>query len=387
VISLPDLVKALTVEQLRTTLLATLTTLGFPATSWHLGAVIRTIVSLFAATLSPFTDLLVLVAKSGFLDWAEGVWLDLVAEQVYSTPRNPALPAAGTVTLNNSAGGSFGPYAPKTWKVFNPATGKVYWNTETFSLAPLETDKVVAIEAVEVGSGSTSNAGTITGIETSMPGVACSNAAALLGFDAESDANLRIRCRLKLASLSPNGPAEAYQYVALSYALNGGVTVTRTRPVLDSATGQSTLYVAGPSGALSGPDVAKIQTAIGLLCKPLGFDCTVVSATNKSVSFIQTVYVYSALNLLTAEVQAAVEAELDEWILTMPIGGDFIVSGSGKLFVNAAEATIMRARTTEAAGQQIHQVQMTTPAADVALLASEVVVKGAVSTGVIQVAA
>lgn len=91
------------------------------------------------------------------------------------------------------------------------------------------------------GSGSTSNAGAIDTLQTTLIGVTCSNAGALVGDDAETDTELRLRCRSKLASLSPNGPAAAYDFVARSSALNGGVTVTRTQVEADSDTGSLTI--------------------------------------------------------------------------------------------------------------------------------------------------
>ena len=65
--ALSDLLTALTPDQLKATMLAQLTALGFPVASWARGAVIRTLVSVYSSLVSPFTELQVLVARSGFL--------------------------------------------------------------------------------------------------------------------------------------------------------------------------------------------------------------------------------------------------------------------------------------------------------------------------------
>jgi phage-related baseplate assembly protein len=384
-ISLLDLVKALTADQLRASLLAVLVTLGFPVTSWHLGSVIRALVSIFAAVLSPFTDLQVQIAKSGFLDWAEGLWLDLLAQQVYDTTRIAATFASGSVTLNNSAGGSY-PFSARQFRVVNPTTGKIYVNTASFTLNPLQTGLVVPIEALELGSASTSNAGEIDTIETALIGVTVTNPAAVIGFDAETDPALRLRCRLKFGSLSPAGPRDAYEYLARTFDLNGGVTVTRTSGVFDSDTGQMTLYIAGPSGPIGGPDVAKVQLQIDLVATPLGFDCTVASVTSVTVNVSSQVSVYSSQNLLNGDVQAAVEAQLTAWMQTLPIGGDYTSPGSGFVYRDSVIGQILQARTVPEASQQIHQVLLFTPAADVPLTAGQVAALGSVGTIVNQVA-
>jgi phage-related baseplate assembly protein len=380
-ISLLDLVKALTSEQLRASLLIILTTLGFPTTSWHLGSVIRAMVSLFAAALAPFTDLQVKIASGGFLDWAEEEWLDLLAEQVYDTPRIKATFATGFIKLTNSAGGNY-PFAARQCRFINRDTGKIYWNTTSFTLTPFQTNlPPVPIEAIELGSASTSNAGEIDALETGLIGVTVTNQAAVVGFDAEKDPALRLRCRLKFGSLSPAGPRDAYEYLARTFSLNGGVTVTRTSGQFDSAIGAMTLYIAGPSGPIGAPDVAKVQQQIDVVATPLGFDCTVVSVTSVTINVSSQVYYYGSQNLLGTEVMAAVEAQLTAWMQTLPIGGDIAyLPEEGFVFVDAIKGQIMQARTVPGAPQQIHYVDLFGPMADVPLDAGQVAVPGSIGT-------
>lgn len=382
--NLSDLIKSLTADEVKATILSILESLDFPVASWAKGAIIRTIIAAFSKVVSTFTELQVLVAKSGFLDYAEGDWLTLLAEQVYNVTRNPATQATGFLTLNNSAGGDY-PYAAQALRFYNPATGKLYRNTGAFHLHPLETGLVIPIEAVELGADSTSAAGTITALETTLIGVTCSNAAEVVGFNAESDPDLRLRCRLKLGSLSPNGAADAYDFVARSTDLNGGVTVTRTRPVLDSDTGQATLYIAGPSGAIGAPDVALVQDAVDRICTPLGFDCTVVSASNLVLNVTQTVYVYTSLGLTNAEVQAAVQAQLTAWIPTIPVGG-YRPTGTGVVDLDKIKAEILATKTDAGTDLGIFRILASIPNINTPVDESEVVVPGAIFISVIQVA-
>jgi hypothetical protein len=383
-VAFTDLVKTYTVAQLEQTAHTALSLLGFPVASWQKGSVIRTLVRLFAELLKPVVDTMALIARSGFLDWAEGIWLDLVAEQVYLVTRIPATFASGEIKLDNSAGGLY-TYAAGQFRVYNPATKKTYKNVANFTLNPLEVDKYVAVTAEFAGSGGSSAAGTITAFETPLVGVTVTNPVAFIGVDAELDPSLRLRCRLKLSSLSPNGAKGAYEYIARTPELNGGVIVTRAREVAESSLGQSTLYVAGPNGALTGPEVALIQDAINRLAVPTGYDCIVTNTTNKPMGVTSTVYVYGTLGLEDAAIQAAVLETLTAWVPTIPIGGDYTTPGAGRVFVNTIEAQIQSSKTDAAAGLQIHRVVLTLPASDFVVAANEVVTLLSVATTVTQV--
>lgn len=366
-IKLTDLIRALSVDEVKTSMLSALESLGFPIASWAKGAVIRTIVAAFSATLAPFTTIQVEVAKSGFLDWAEGDWLSLLAEQVYSVTRNSAEFAVGAVTLDNAGGGLF-TFAVGAARFYNPTTGKVYRNTEAFTLDPLETGLEVAIEAIEIGSASTSEAGAIDSCETTMLGVTISNASVVVGYDEETDADLRDRCRLSIAAVSPNGPADAYDYVAKSSELNGGVTVTRTNGVFDSDLGLLTLYIAGPAGAIGGPDVALVQDAIDRLCVPTGFDCTLVSATAVPVAVTATLFFYTSAGADLVEAETKAEDAITAYLQTVRVGGELFLPTVGMLSrLNIAAA--IRAAVPEAFG-----VTIAAPATDLTVLNEDEVV-------------
>lgn len=111
------------------------------------------------------------------------------------------------------------------------------------------------------GTGGSSAGNTINTLVTTVNGVSVSNPSAVAGANWESNTALAARCRLKLQSLSPNGPSGAYKYFALSAsqllaAQNPPVTLSApiTRVLVQSspATGVVTVTVANAGGAVSG---------------------------------------------------------------------------------------------------------------------------------------
>ncbi|HKU42874.1 MAG TPA: baseplate J/gp47 family protein, partial [Polyangiales bacterium] len=111
------------------------------------------------------------IARSGFLELAEGDWLTLVARHVYGVEREQATFAAGEVTLTNSGGGSFTLDADDL-VVWNPTIKKSFRNPAGFTLGPAD-DITIPIVAIEAGTASTSSPGAITEIETTLLGVTC----------------------------------------------------------------------------------------------------------------------------------------------------------------------------------------------------------------------
>lgn len=377
--SLTDLITALTDAQIKTTALTILEELGFPVASWHKGAIYRTIVALFSKLVAPFTDLQVLLAKSGFLDWAEPPWLYLVAEQVYGLTIQQATFAVGNLTINNSEGGDF-TFGPREFRCFNSITNKIFVNRLAFTVSPFETGVSISIEAEEIGSASNSEGGTIDGIETPGNGLSCTNPDAIIGLDIESPASIRIRCRAKPAAISPQGAAGAHDYIARSSDLNGGVAVTRTNPVPDSDIGEATLYIAGPSGAVEPSDVALVQDAIDRLSTPTGYDVTVLSATEIVVNVSAQVWYPSSLNMTPAEVAAVISASVTAWLSTRPVGGEFkSAAGGGKVWLPAIEGEIKRPIP------QVITIGILVPAAHVNIAPSEVPVPGVINIVATQV--
>ena len=95
--------------------------------------------------------------------------------------------------------------------------------------------------------------------------------------------------------------------------------------------------------------------------------CTVSSATAETIAVTYEVFVPTGRT--EEEIEALVEDALADFFRDVPIGGTVLPGDpTGYVFVNALEAAIFRA-VPEAV-----QVEVTAPAADVALTSSEVAV-------------
>src|SRR5262249_36462305 len=173
----------------------------------------------------------------------------------------------------------------------------------------------IDIRAGEVGASSTAAPNTITEFVTKLLGVEVTNAAPLVGLDAESDAALRVRCRDSLGALSPNGPPAAYRYWAKTAKRADGspVGVTRVRLMPPPGDGSMQMYVASATGPVSGnandpsTDLGAVNKAIQENAVPYGHGpVTVSSATVHPLAITCTVWISTSSAMTTAEVQQIV---------------------------------------------------------------------------------
>lgn len=114
-----------TIASIRAKLLAYLTVNGTPVTSWNDGDVERTLTE---AEISALNDLVVSaipsVVNGGFVDYATGDWLTLLAKQRFNLDRNLATFAQGTIRLSNSNGSPVPLTADSVWIKF--PSGNLY---------------------------------------------------------------------------------------------------------------------------------------------------------------------------------------------------------------------------------------------------------------------
>ena len=289
--------------------------------------------------------------------------MDLVSEQVYATARIPATYAAGTLTITNS-GGTVGPYSAGQLVAYNVVTGSKFANTASVTLA--NGANAVVVKALVAGSGSTSAASTITALVTPIVGVAATNAATIVGTDAEGNASLLQRDLAKLGTLSPNGPAQAYYAVAtgmldpLQPWYNPAITAAITRVKTFAGFAAVSCVIANASGAVGGADVARVDVQIQKWCVPL------VTAT---------IYVPTSAGLTSGAVTAAATSALTKYLEAIDIGG---VTGASANIIPYSEllATIARAVPTTA-------VTLATPSADYPLAATDVATLGVVTFTVV----
>jgi len=350
-------------------------TLGLPVTSWSPGDPTRSLYHVLSEELETVEEIVSNYVASGFLDWATGDWLTLLANQVFRAERTAATYATTTVTLTNGGGGYFGGIEAGDITFKNSLTGATYTNTSGGDLlSGPGTTLDVTVVADEAGSDGSAGATEIDTLVTTYNGVTCSNATAATGVDEESDAALRIRCRAKLGSLSPNGPADAYDYVATTSELTGTTNVTRSRTDGDSTTGDVDVYLAGPSGAVAGPDVTLVESAILTYATPQCITPNVVSATAVSIAVTYQLWLYEAVGETTATIKVAVAAALAALFAAEPIGGDIITTPPGSFYKELIEATILKVYPNHA-----FRVSVAAPAGDTSLTISQVATLGTVT--------
>ena len=349
---------------------------GVPVTSWATGDPTRSLYHLLSEVFAVAEGVAHDYVRSAFLDYATGDWLTLTAKQGFDVDRVEATFAGTAVTLTNNGGGLYDNIAAGDLTFRSSATGKTYHNTSGGTLASGPgTTLDVDVEADEPGSASSAGANEIDELVTTLLEVTVANAVAATGIDEESDPDLRARCRLKLSSISPLAPKGIYDYVARTPALSGATGITRSRTIGEGDTGDVTLYVAGPSGAVSAGDITAVTDAVNRLAASLCDTPTVSNTSNVVVAVTYTLWIYAAVGKTEAEITAAVEAALEAMFAARPIGGDIITpGGGGKLYKSLVDSTIRDALPALA-----FRVSVSAPAGDTALAISEVAALGTVT--------
>ncbi len=378
---LSELTTPLTRLEIETAIYDALAALGVTTTSWKPGAVARTIVTGVAIVLSAFSGLQALIAESGFLELAEGDWLVLVAKFVYDVTKNTGTFAVGSVTLDNTGGGLHA-VAIGDLVVLNSTTGKTYRNTAAFILDPLETGEIVPVQAEEIGTDSNAAAGQIDTLQTVLLGVTVTNPTALVGTDPETDTELRERCLAKTGVLSPNGPSDAYRFLALSATKDDGTTVNVTRvTTTPDGEGNVSVVVGSATGPVTGTigdtstDLGAADEAIQTQAVPLAVTATTTSAEALGIPISYSIWLKSTIGLTASEVTTLIESALATYVSGLPIGGLRKVPGGGFIFIDALEGVIAEAVGTT----HLIDLEITAPAADQSAAADEAPVLGVVT--------
>lgn len=379
-ISLTDLLDSQTVDSIVSTLTDVVVALGVPADKWRAGGVNSSLRRAWATLGSKFTQWQAAAIGSGFIDWSSGGWLTLVAYYVFNVTRNPATFAAGTLTLTNTGGGIYTYGIGEVITFVTGSPGLTYTNAEAFTLNSMST-LPVAFQATAVGTASSAAPGTITSLETPLAGVTVTNAASFEGADQELDPDLRVRCRQKQATVSPNGPTDAYSYLAKSAATS--TPITRTQVVTDPLTGIVSLYIANANGTSSDADIAIVQAVINKACVPLCMRCVVLGAIPVVIPVTGKAWIANtALTALQAQTQIGVS--LAAFFAQLPIGGGIIPPDTtGKVRVNAIEGQIFQAFLgAEGLTAIVVDNAVDAPASDLVLATGQVPQLGAVNMAV-----
>lgn len=325
-LAIDDLVAAPSAADIRAEWVSRLVGLGIPADKWRPAGALSVALTAGSVIFAGFCALIAAAAQSRFLDFATGQWLTLAAWYDFGVARVEATFATGQVQLTNT-GGTLTSFPAGGFQVQNPATGKVYANTSPFTLNPgspaSPTVLTIDIQALELGAASSSVAGSITKLVTTISLVTVTNPTDVIGTDAEDDATLIQRCRDKQGTLSGKGPSSAYRYAVLSATRPDGspVDINRVAKTADPTTGIVTLYAASPSGAPTAADLSYADANVEALARVDTDRYDLFAATPVALTSTITVWAKTTPGLNAADLTADIEAALDAAVKSYPIGG------------------------------------------------------------------
>lgn len=315
-VSLADLIKPETRQEVLNALLNLYKLGDFPVLSWDVGSLPSRLSNAFAEVIADARNLVAKVAAGGFLDLIEDtedgyLWLELVASGFYNVTPKPAQFTRGTVRLTDSlSAGPFNSLAARSLFVGTPG-GLVYTNTAVVSI-PLGGFNESTWEAITTGAKYNAPVGAITEFLTPLPGVKASNPSqtglgdtwiSQVGTDKEAMGSVKTRCRAKF-------PQNGYALTNLAvrgYALSvQEVTRVRVFPH-ESLDGRTRVILASDAGGVSGTAVAAVQALLDPKA-PVGVAFDVASATVDARNVVGTLYV------ATSQLGTALGAALTELV-------------------------------------------------------------------------
>jgi phage-related baseplate assembly protein len=379
-VSLASLVVAQTAEFILSKMFDVASAVGLDVESWEAGDPTRTEFVAVSTMLESYEARDTAAINGGFLDTAEGDWLSIKTASDFNTPRQEATYPTCVVRFTSTNPSPF-TIDPDDVTVKDSLTGATFRNTgATPTDATLTTRTLPAngtidliVQAEVAGAVSSAAIGEIDAIVSpAMANVTVTNTTAAVGLDAEKDPPLRTRARAKLGALSPNGPADAYHYVATTRTLNGDVDCTDTRVLRDSTKGEVTVYIRGSAGAVTSGTRDAVENAIETYANPGVVDVTVTSASNHTIDITYLLWVYNSISKTTSEIQTIVAQALLEAIAARPIGGDVIPPAiTGAVYKGWLEAQILAAVAPHG-----FRCSVTSPVGDVSLSIDEVPLRG-----------
>lgn len=293
-----------------------------------------------------------------FADTAEREFL-LVQAGLYGISPTPASFASGSV----SATGTNGSVIPED-TILVHSDGRTYRVTADATIA--SGTATVAVQAVEAGAAGDLDAGETVSLESPISGV---NSAMTVasggidgGFDEESTEGLRDRLILRLREPPAGGRDPDYEGWALAVA---GVTRAWVYPNENGLGTVVVRFVLDDEEDIfpDVPTVAAVQAALDAE-RPITAEVTAAAPTPLEVDFT------IAVTPNTAEVQAAVEAELADLLFRVAEPGD----GDGR-------GTVLRSQIQVAIGvaEGVEDFTLTVPGADVEPAVGELPVMGTIT--------
>lgn len=345
--TLEELTTASTRQEVEASIYQALALVGIDVTAWQSGSFARALVTAVAIVLASLSALIALIAQMGFLDFATGTWLTIVARYQYGLDRIAATFATGTIQIVNAGGGIYA-WDPGELTVICGVTGKEYRNVDTLNVGALATVTSV-FAAVEAGSESSAAVGQITTLVGVPDTVTASNTTTFAGTDAESDVRLRARCKAAAASRSMSGPWQVYQTASLTATKldgsNAGVVSVQVIP--NSGTNTVAVVACLADGTLPGTSSDR-STALGAVTfanrsvAPAPTYVSVAAPTLDTINLTATAVYYTDVRYTQTQLTTRAVAALTSLFAEIPIGGVQYL-GSGYVFATAITDAIQSA--------------------------------------------
>jgi hypothetical protein len=352
---------------------------GLPATSWQEGAIAPLLVEMtarFDVTASKYA----VFFKTAFLnEAAQGEALTRLAASQYLNTRVPASPSTRRITLTCLA--TEGPYDIDIGEsIVQHADGHTYRNIEGLEVSyPVTLASGGSVELLyecEV-AGAQSNVAdqTVSTIITTLAGVTITNdELEEEGVDEELDARLRARNSAKWSLLSRFETIDdAIQALALEASPN--ISRTAVDNLNPRGVGTFDVYIAGELTTASSADVNDMQAMLNRFIMQ-GDPLRARAYAAPPLVLDITGIVYYSSSAIASQVQAAVEASLEELLKAIPLGGfDFSPGPNHVVALNDIETAI---KTALVSGQAyVRTVALSSPTGNVGVSSYGKVVRGA----------
>lgn len=302
---------------------------GFSGTSWQPGSVQLLMVQLLGGyVIHRTTTIASEYVKWGLNYLATGEALERYSDSQYDNQKIGGTYTIGQMRFTVDAGE--GPYSVGVGEVVVTDGVSTYRNTTGGTLtsaAPVDlllTSETTGRVAAIANNTSLTLVTTLTGVTVTNPAIAGSGTwMTQVGSDPEADDVLQERNRTKWSTL---GNGETVIDRAINLALNSSSTITKVS--IDDknprGSGTANVYVGGDNVVVGTDDLDAAQEALDknfFANMTLGSDERVKAYATTAVELTLVGTVYHDSNYTSAQVQAAVEAAIEAFTKTVPIGG------------------------------------------------------------------
>jgi len=379
----------ITLEQLRTpatedealeTLIGYLSAVGFNSSSWHSGSLQRQFLRMFAVAYADMTTFIAAVAGAAYNETATGDALTAFSLSHYQNTRTEAVAAVGSMVLSNSG---VVPYAIGVGEVvvaYSTPTGDEQVTFRNTTGGTLAAGGTLTISVTADVPGADGNVPTDTDLYlvTALAGVTVTNPAlagtetwlTTTGSDQETDAALRVRNATRWATRSTETIADTVLNICLNAA--AGIEKVSVNDQNPRGAGTFDVYLAGLDDTASSGDVAAALAA--LEARFFGSDrVRCYAASETAIGLTGTIYYASGHS--SAQVEQAVDAALDAFFESIPLGGFDFTPGPTRVVPRDELDRAIRNATI--GGESIVRlVALTAPSGDTSISAHQLVVRG-----------